>query len=174
VPISSTKLIDVDSNEPTIVPAQNEPEKRSLKIDLHSPAVRMVVAAGCFLLMLALVVYGLESKAANRVNAEIARGVDALSGPASLFIIQNSPDRTKKFVDSVQSAGDYQEVTLTDGSGKVLASTDAAKNGTAIPLPSPAISQAKLSTVGGDTKVVRTISIGGDNVIGMLIITLKP
>lgn len=163
----------METPEKTSEPVAANPIQKSAKIDLQGPAARMVISALALLLLLAAVVFGMESKAKSRVNDQIARGVDALSGPASLFILQNSADRTKKFVDSVKSAGEYEEVTLTDGAGRVLASTDSARAKETIPLPSPAPFKARLSTVGEDLKVYRAISIGGDNVIGMLIITMK-
>lgn len=130
------------------------------------PGVRFAIAAAIVLLLLFLVSWAGVRQANEMRRAELGKGVDAIAAALTIPLLETASvqyegrrSRLQRVAGDIASAAGYQQVTITDAEGRVLASVDKNLERATIPeMAAPADKRDKVS--GGVLLVTRDIKIG--------------
>lgn len=145
-----------------------------------NPTVVLVAFAFAAILSFALLVWAQGIRLAAAQRAAFARGVDGLSAALAQPVIElgslrfeNRADRLQKIIESVQRAGDYQSIVVTDPKGTVLATTDTSLKGQSVKEMADPPSPTKIKEVDGTIEANTAILSDGSNKIGSLRIRVR-
>lgn len=112
----------------------------------------------------------------SKVQKEaFGHGIDGLSAALALPVVEvgslrfeNRADRLQKIIETVQRAGTYTSVVVTDPKGVVLATTDTSLKGQTIADLAKAKSPATVKDVNGETEAIVPIVSDGTTTVGVL------
>ncbi len=138
------------------------------------PAIKMMIAALILILLIGLIVWAGNLHAESVRNETFARDLDALAAACVPVMLEQNLEHKKKLAASLADAGRFSEVTLTDGSGHVLASTNRTLERQSIEeLQKPPV-KAIIKRDQGRVTGFRAIAVGGDNAFAGIKIEYVP
>lgn len=135
--------------------------------------VRMAALAGIGLLMLILVVAASNVRLASGIRAERAKTVNALAYALREPVLQQDPPKLRTLLEGMATAAGYERLTVTDPSGKVIASTDRRFDDTTIKELATTTQEPKFEQSGAQQIARTTVWLAKGNAIGGVEIVFK-
>lgn len=132
------------------------------------PRLRGIAMATLVVALLAAVVFGANVRVRQAKVMELERMTDAMSEALEPSILSQSPEKLQRILVDMAKAGELQEVSVADNSGKIIASTNAARVGTQSDALKTATSSAKAESRDGSVVVRRAVILAGDTRFGNL------
>jgi uncharacterized membrane protein affecting hemolysin expression len=157
------------SEESTPPPAPESNESKRM-----DPRLRSVIIAALTLLLFIIVIFSSNVRANQIQISELERSVDAMSEALEPNVIADSPEKLQRIITDVAKAGNYKEVSVSDNSGKIIATTNSARLGTQSPAMTVSTKKAKAEMKDGTVVVRRAIILAGDTRYGNLEIRVTP
>jgi uncharacterized membrane protein affecting hemolysin expression len=157
------------SEESTPPPAPESNESKRM-----DPRLRSVIIAALTLLLFIIVIFSSNVRANQIQISELERSVDAMSEALEPNVIADSPEKLQRIITDVAKAGNYKEVSVSDNSGKIIATTNSARLGTQSPAMKVSTKKAKAEMKDGTVVVRRAIILAGDTRYGNLEIRVTP
>jgi uncharacterized membrane protein affecting hemolysin expression len=157
------------SEESTPPPAPESNESKRM-----DPRLRSVIIAALTLLLFIIVIFSSNVRANQIRISELERSVDAMSEALEPNVIADSPEKLQRIITDVAKAGNYKEVSVSDNSGKIIATTNSARLGTQSPAMTVSTKKAKAEMKDGTVVVRRAIILAGDTRYGNLEIRVTP
>ncbi|MBL8064618.1 MAG: hypothetical protein JNM34_02045 [Chthonomonadaceae bacterium] len=158
------------SDETEVVP---EPKKTNPTVQLAGLVLAVILA-------FALLVWaqGIRISAVRRES--FGRGIDGLSAALMIPIVETSSlrnpnrlERLQSIVEDIQRKGNYQVVTVTDATGKVLASTDAGQKNQTLKEMAEAQAPAKEKEANGLIEATTAVTSKSGEKIGAIRVIVK-
>lgn len=149
------------------------PESDSPKKGM-SAQMRGIIMAGMTVVLLIIVVFGANMRTEQTRITELERSVDALSEALEPIVLADTGDKLQRTLVDIAKAGNYKEVSVADNSGKIIATTNAARLNTMSEAMKIATNKAKSQNKEGVTVVRRAIILAGDTRFGNLEIRVGP
>lgn len=132
------------------------------------PKLRGVIMAGMVIILLIVVIFGANQRTKQTKIAELERSVDALSEAVEPNVLTDVPDKLNRLLVDIARAGNYREVSIADNSGKIIATTNTARQGTTSEAMRVATGNAKAQFKDGMIVIRRAIILAGDTRYGNL------
>lgn len=138
-----------------------------------STTALVVIGSAIVLALFALQIWSSGNNVRHARRQGVLRCTESLAASFRQYLLDRNPERTRRALVDVAQAGKFEEVTLTDAAGNVLASTDRSKELKSIRLPRTPAIRPDVTFQGGRMSVVKAVVVGGDNVLGNLRIVAR-
>lgn len=119
-------------------------------------------------LLLAAVVFGSNQRVSQARVAELERMTDAMSEALESNVLADPSDKLERILTDMARAGEFKEISVADNSGKIMASTNAARKGTQSDAMKVSTNKARAERRDGLIIVRRAIILAGDTRFGNL------
>ena len=129
------------------------------------PEARAIVVALAVTALMGIFVWSTNVRAQRETTEAKLRMVDALAGAAVNVMIENNPDRAKRWCEVVVREGKLEEVVLMGRDGTELGRAGGFKPSQADP---PATATAQIRVDGDRRVIIRQILLAGDNQLGVI------
>lgn len=155
-------------SEETTPPPAPAPAPESQTPKRMDPRMRGVIMAVMTILLFVIVVFSSNVRVKQTRIAELERSVDAMSEALEPSVLIDSHDKIQRTLTDVAKAGNYKEVSVSDNSGKIIATTNSARLNTESIAMKEATNKAKAQVRDGQVIIRRAIILAGDTRYGNL------
>lgn len=150
-------------------------EERPVAKPLPMP-IRLTIAAGIVILLIVIVGWAGVANAKSQRRDAFSQGVTALGASLTESVLLSDRDRAKtgQLLQRIATEAGYSSISLTDGRGKIFASTDRTMENQDLPDFAKVSTETVVRTVNGKWVATRGVYLGSNNRIGAIQVTLSP
>jgi len=138
--------------------------------------IRIAIAAGIVILLLVVVAWAGSMNAKGQRREAFGQGVTALSAALteSVLLSDRDQEKTSKLLERIATDAGYTSISLSNGRGKIFASTDRTKLNQDFPDFDRVSSETNIRNDGGSWVASRGVYLGSNNRIGGIEVILRP